>query len=256
MTLAASEISVRFAGRAVVDRLSATFTPGQVTAIVGPNGAGKSTFLACLAGLRAPDCGVVSLNGAALFSLTARERARRIAFLEQAPQVAWPVDVRTLVGLGRTPYLGATGLGDEDRAAVETAMAQANVIALAERLVPSLSGGERARVLIARALTGAPDWLIADEPLAGLDPGHQLDAARLFRRLAAEGRGVVVTIHDLTLAARTADRILVMHEGAALSDGAPTAALTPEVLAQAYGVEAVLAESAGGALIEIIRRLV
>lgn len=255
MSLVASDMTVRLGGRAIIDRLSATFEPGQVTAIVGPNGAGKSTFLTCLAGLRKPNAGASSLDGADLLTMNPRERARKIAFLEQSPQVAWAVDVRTLVGLGRTPYLGSSGLGAEDRAAVDVAMAKANVADLADRIVPTLSGGERARVLISRTLAGAPQWLLADEPLAGLDPGHKLDAARLFKVLASEGGGVVVTIHDLTLAARTADRIVVIHDGAVLADGGPAEALAPKVLATAYGIEAELSDGPRGLAVEVVRRL-
>lgn len=255
MTFAAVGLTVRLGGRAILDDLSVNLSRGQVTAVVGPNGAGKSTLLGCLAGLRRPEAGAVRLGDEAVLSMNPRRRARRIAFLEQTPQVAWAVDVRTLVGLGRTPYLGASGPGDEDVAAIADAMRQARVEGLADRVVPTLSGGERARVLIARALAGRPQWLLADEPLAGLDPGHQLDAVGLFRDLAVAGGGVVVTIHDLTLAARTADRIVVVHEGRILADGSPRDALTPTVLAQAYGVEAELADTAGGLSVEVVRRL-
>ncbi|WP_333587316.1 ABC transporter ATP-binding protein [Phenylobacterium sp.] len=255
MSLSAADLCVRLAGRPILNELSLELAPGQVTAIVGPNGAGKSTLLACLAGLRRPATGQVRLAGEAILAMNIRQRARKLAFLEQSPEVAWAVDVRTLVGLGRTPYLGASGLGDEDAAAVDDAMRLTGVEAFAGRLVPTLSGGERARVLIARALAGDPQWLLADEPLAGLDPGHQLDALQLFRRLAGDGRGIVVTIHDLTLAARAADRIIVLHQGRILADGPPGQALAPQVLAQAYGVEAVLSQGAGGVSVEVVRRL-
>lgn len=255
MGLSASDVGVRLDGRAVLDRVGADFVPGQVTAVVGPNGAGKSTFLAVLAGLRRPDRGEARLDGEPVPAMNPRLRARRIAFLEQSPQIAWSIDVRTLVGLGRIPYLGASGLGAEDAAAVEAAMDKAQVAGFADRIVATLSGGERARVLIARALAGAPRWLLADEPLAGLDPGHQLDAAALFRDLATEGAGVIVTVHDLTHAARSADRILVLHQGAVLADGPPREALTPQVLARAYGVEARLEDGPQGLVVDIVRRL-
>jgi iron complex transport system ATP-binding protein len=165
------------------------------------------------------------------------------------------VEAAILVGLGRIPYIGARGLSREDGAIIARAMAEAGVTALADRDVSTLSGGERARVLIARALAGEPEWLLADEPLAGLDPGHQLDAADLFRRLAHEqGRGVIVTLHDLSLAARMADRILVLAEGQVLADGPAEAALTPAVLAQAYGVEARFVQGEAGLSVEIIGR--
>jgi iron complex transport system ATP-binding protein len=253
--LAARDLQVSLGGVSVLRDLTLAFEAGAVTAVVGPNGAGKSTFLACLAGLRTPDAGLATLDEGPVLGLAPRERARRIGFLEQTPQIAWAVDVRTLVGLGRTPYLGARGPTGEDQAAVEVAMAQAEVTALADRSVATLSGGERARVLIARALAGDPAWLLADEPMAGLDPGHQLDACDLFRRLAAQGRGVVVTLHDLTLAARVADRVVVLSRGAVLADGPPREALHPEVLARAYGVAARVSEGAAGPLVEVTGRL-
>jgi iron complex transport system ATP-binding protein len=254
-TLAAKGIRVRLGGKAVVDGVDAAFEAGTVTAILGPNGAGKSTLLACLAGLRKPQAGDVRLDEAELLAMPPRARARRIAVLPQTPEVAWALEAHILVGLGRTPFIGAAGLSQEDAAAIDRAMRAAGVEALADRDVTTLSGGERGRVLIARALAGEPEWLLADEPLTGLDPGHQLDAGALFRRLAHEdGRGVIVTLHDLSLAARVADRIIVMAAGKVLADGPPDEALSPQVLAQAYEVEARFIEGAGGPLIEIVGR--
>jgi len=253
--LSAHGLVVRLGGRNVLDGLDAAFVPGQVTAILGPNGAGKSTFLACLAGLRTPRSGAVRLDGIEVLGLAPRARARRIGFIPQTPEVAWAIAARTLVGLGRTPFIGARGLADDDHAAVERALATAGVVDLADRDVTTLSGGERARVLIARALAGEPEWLLADEPMAGLDPGHQLDACELFRGLARDqGRGVVVTLHDLSLAARIADRIVVIAEGRILADGPPPVALAPGVLARAYGVEARYSQGAHGPVIEIVGR--
>lgn len=254
MRLSAIDLHLTLGGATILKGLSLGFEPGAVTAIVGPNGAGKSSLMSCLAGLRAPNQGEVRLGDIALARIAARARARRIALLEQSPRIAWAVDVQTLVGLGRTPFLGARGLTAEDHAAVARAMDRADVARFAERPVTHLSGGERARVLIARALAGDPQWLLADEPLAGLDPGHQLDAAALLRDLAVAGKGVVVTLHDLTLAARMADRVVVLAGGAVIADGPPRAALTPAVLARAYGVEARLSEGEGGLLIDVTGR--
>jgi len=253
--LAAKALRVRLGGRLVLDGVEAAFRPGEVAAILGPNGAGKSTLLACFAGLRRPDAGQVELDGAAILDLAPRARARRVGLLPQIAEVAWPVDVRTLVGLGRIPHSGARGLTAADHAAVDRAMAAAGVADLANRVVATLSGGERGRVLIARALAGEPEWLLADEPLAGLDPGHQLDAVDLFRSLADQaGHGVVVTLHDLSMAARMADRILVLADGRLIADGPPEQALAPAVLAQAYGIEARFMDGEAGPLVEILRR--
>ena len=253
--LSAHDIRVRLGARDAVDGVSAEFQAGTVTAILGPNGAGKSTLLACLAGLRKPQGGQVRLDEADLLAMAPRARARRIGFIPQTPEVAWAVEARILVGLGRTPFIGSSGLSAEDAAAIDRAMAAAGVVELADRDVTTLSGGERGRVLIARALAGDPQWLLADEPLTGLDPGHQLDAGDLFRRLAhQEGRGVIVTLHDLSLAARIADRVIIMAAGKLLADGPPGEALSPAVMQSAYGVRAQVTAGAGGPLIEIVGR--
>jgi iron complex transport system ATP-binding protein len=255
VNLAAQGLRLRLGGKAVLDGVDAAFAPGQVTAVLGPNGAGKSTLLACLAGLRRPEAGSVTLDGAPVAKLAPRARARRIGYLPQSSETAWPIEARILVGLGRTPFIGARGLSAADAAAIEAALAAAGASELGERIVTTLSGGERARVLIARALAGEPDWLLADEPLTGLDPGHQLDAAELFRKLAHErGCGVVVTLHDLSLAARMADRVMVLAEGRILSEGAPAEALTPDVLARAYGIVAEAATGPAGMRIDVLGR--
>lgn len=254
-TLSAHDIEVRLGGKLVVAGVAAAFQSGTVTAILGPNGAGKSTLLACLAGLRKPNAGSVRLDETDVLSMQARARARRIGFIPQTPEVAWAVEARILVGLGRTPFIGSSGLSLEDAVAIDRAMEAAGVTEFADRDVTTLSGGERGRVLIARALAGDPEWLLADEPLTGLDPGHQLDAGELFRAMAhQQGRGVIVTLHDLSLAARIADRIIVMAAGKVLADGPPAQALSPEVMARAYGVRARVVEGAGGPLIEIVGR--
>ncbi len=252
-SLTVTDAYVRLGEKAVLAGVSAAFAAGQITTIIGPNGAGKSTLLNLLAGLRLPDRGQIELDGADINTLTLRARAQRVAYLPQIPEVAWAVDVRTLVGLGRTPFIGARGLSAEDDAAVERAMIAGGVAAMAERTVTTLSGGERARVLIARALAGEPQWLLADEPLTGLDPGYQLDVASLFRKMAHDsGRGVIVTLHDLHMALRMSDRVIVLAEGRVLADGTPMEALSPQILAQAYGVQTRFWDGEAGPVIEII----
>jgi iron complex transport system ATP-binding protein len=254
-SLAVSGLSVRFGSRTVLDDLSLGLERGQVTSIIGPNGAGKSTLMACLAGLRRPNLGSVQLGGADVLAMPARQRARRLGFLPQTPEIAWAVEAETLVSLGRIPFVTGGGLDAERRDAVARAMALTKVEDLAQRTVDTLSGGERSRVLIARALAGEPEWLLADEPLAGLDPGHQLDACALFRRLAhEEGRGVVMTLHDLAMAMRAADRVIVLAQGRVLADGPPVEALAPDVLRAAYGIETRLGSGPHGATLELLGR--
>ena len=253
--LLADGVTLSLGGRRVLDGVSAGLGPGELVAIVGPNGAGKSTLLSCLAGLARPDAGRITLDGAVVDRIPPRQRARRVGFLAQTPEIAWDLDVRAFVGLGRTPHLGALGPSEEDAAAVRAAVETAGLGGFVDRPITRLSGGERARALIARALAGRTDWLLADEPLTGLDPAHALDAIALFRRLAGEeGKGVVVTLHDLTLAARFADRVLMLHQGRLVADGKPGEALTPETLATVYGVAARTHAGEEGPLIEILRR--
>jgi len=254
--LKAEGLKVSFNGRNVLNGVSITFRPGQVTAVIGPNGAGKSTLMDCLGGLRRPDAGAISLGDRSIASLPDRERARRLGVLPQAPEIAWAVDVETLVGLGRLPYLGplAGGLGSGDWTAIERAMVQTEVTQFRHRIATSLSGGERGRALLARALAGEPEWLLADEPMTGLDPGHQFDTCDLFRQVAVEGRGVVVTLHDLGLAARLADRVVVLSGGGVVADGTPHEALTVDLLARVYGVEARIVEGADGFSLSLLGR--
>ena len=257
MTLRAQDLTLALGGRRVLDGITADFAKGGVVAIVGPNGAGKSTFLACLAGLLRADGGLVTLDDAAVATLPGRQRARRIAFLAQTPEIAWDIDVRAFVGLGRTPHLGAFGASQEDAAAIDAALTATDLQAFAERVVTRLSGGERARALIARALAVGADWILADEPLTGLDPGHALDALALFHRLARdEGKGVILTLHDLNLAARFADRVLVLDAGRLVVDDAPDVALAPETLSGVYGVVVRRHAGVGGPLIEVLGRAV
>jgi iron complex transport system ATP-binding protein len=252
--LAAHGLAVRLGGRTLFEGLDARFEPGQVTCVVGPNGAGKSTLMACLGGLRRADAGEVRLGETRVLGFSHAVRAQRIGFLPQTPEIAWPIDVEALVTLGRTPHR-TSGRSPADRAAVAEAMQATGVTEFAPRRVDTLSGGERARVLIARALAGAPEWLLADEPLTGLDPGHQFDVCGLFRRLAHQrGLGVILTLHDLPLALRLADTVLVLAQGGLLASGAPHEALRPEVIRRAYGVDARLVAGDHGPVLELIGR--
>ena len=254
MALSAKALSVRLGGRAVVDGVELSFNPGEVVAIVGPNGAGKSTLLACLAGLRRADQGQVRLKGQCMTALSDRERARSIGYLPQTPEIAWGLDVHTYVGLGRIAHRAAFGQDAGDAAAVDRALARTDMTSFARRDVTSLSGGERARALIARALAGEPDWLLADEPLTGLDPGHQLDAADLLRQIAKAGAGVLVTLHDLDFAARVSDRVVVMAAGRILADGPAEVALNSRILAEAYAIQACWVEGGSRPLLDIVGR--
>jgi iron complex transport system ATP-binding protein len=226
--LTASDLSLP--GR--LARVSLELRPGEVTAICGPNGAGKSSLLACLAGL---EPGTVALDGAVLVGMPPRQRAQAIGYLPQSAELAWDLSVETLAGLGRLPWSAGAA---EDGAAVEAALAAMELQALRQRPVSQLSGGEKARALLARVLAGTPRWLLADEPLANLDLAHQLALLAHFRALAGQGLGVVLVLHDLAHAINHADRVIVLQNGRVAADGAPEAALAEPVLAAVWGVEA------------------
>jgi len=221
---------------AVLSDASLALRQGEVTAIIGPNGAGKSSLLACLAGLRAADSGAVMLGDVPLAQVPPRERARRIGFLPQVAEVNWDIDVATLVSLGRLPHQGRWGPDDADRAAITAALAATDTAQFASRVVSTLSGGERARALLARVLAGEPHFLLADEPLANLDPRHQFESLALLRSVAERGAGIVVVLHDLAHALRVADRVVLMEGGRIIADDTPQAVLTPARIAAAYGV--------------------
>lgn len=228
MTLTAREIGVgqRLAG------VSAAFEPGTITAICGPNGAGKSTLLQCLAGIIRSDTGQVLIGDADLAAMHPRERAQAIGYLPQDGEVTWDVAVRSLVALGRLPYR------DAGAREVAAAMEALDLAALADRPVSRLSGGERARALLARVLAGTPRYILADEPLAALDLSHQLALLRHLRRAADGGAAIVIVLHDLTLAMNHADRVLVLQAGTLVADDSPGRALSAAVIAAVWDVRA------------------
>ena len=235
-TIKVSQLAFSHGPRPILEAIDLTLAPGTITAILGPNGAGKSTLLANMAGLLEPQQGTVELGGIDLRQLRGRERAQRIAFLPQTPEIAWPIDVETLVGFGRIPF-SRVASERENSMAVLRAMEMTTTTAWTHRIVTELSGGERARVLLARVFAGTSQWILADEPFTGLDPAHQFEAVESLRRFAEDGGGVVLTVHDLTLAARIADRIVVLNDGRIVADGSPEEALDPAILRSVYGVE-------------------
>jgi iron complex transport system ATP-binding protein len=246
VTLAVENLTLLRGTRAVLDGITTSFAPGRVTAVLGPNGAGKSSLLGCLAGLNALNAGVVRVDGVDRATVDRRTLARRIGYLPQGADVHWDIDVATLVGLGRFPHRQRWGETAADKAAVAAAMAATDVATLATRTVNTLSGGERGRVLLARVLAGTPDWLLADEPLASLDPAHQLDVLDRLRGIAATGAGVVVVLHDLNQAARVADDVLLLRSGRMVGFGAAETVLVPETIAATYGVTTEIGQSSDG----------
>ena len=237
--LSAENITVAIGRRRILERVSLRVAAGRVTGLIGPNGAGKTTLLRALIGLQRA-AGEVSVDGIALRALPRKQRARTVAYLEQGNVVHWPVPAARLVALGRLPYLSPWDRpSQKDEAAVERAMRQAQVLDLAGRNVMTLSGGERARVLLARALAVEAPILLADEPVASLDPYHQLQVMELLRECANKGAAVLVVLHNLTLAGRFCDQMVLLRAGAVLADGPPSEVLTSGVVERAYQVRTV-----------------
>jgi iron complex transport system ATP-binding protein len=234
-TLVAHALGVRRGSRSILQGLDLTATSGEFIAVIGPNGAGKSTLLAALAGLLVPDAGSVELDGAPLPGITPRELARRRAYLPQNARCEWPLPVERMVALGLAPA------GHEDLARIDAVLADCDLTAQRAQPVTTLSGGELARAMLARALVSEPQVLIVDEPLAGLDPRHAWDASRRLRNLAVEqGRLVIASIHDINIALRRATRIWALRDGRMLADGPPAEVLGTALLGELFDVHAQL----------------
>ncbi|MBR0757567.1 ABC transporter ATP-binding protein [Bradyrhizobium jicamae] len=241
--LSAKDLSASLGSRKVLHEISLSLEPGHLVALVGPNGAGKTTLLRALAGL-IPSDGTIRIGGETLASLPLRERAKRFAYLPQGHLMHWPLPARDIVALGRYPH-GATDparLSPKDIDAVMRAMQAVDVMEFADRRVTELSGGERSRVALARVLAVEAPVILADEPTASLDPRHQIDVMQNLRDVADQGVLVIVVTHDLGLAARFADHVLVLSEGRLASQGAPAEALSDKVMADVFRISAYRAE--------------
>jgi iron complex transport system ATP-binding protein len=237
--LVVSGVTVRAGAATLVDDAGFTARAGALTALLGPNGAGKSTLLRAVAGIEHPAAGSVEFDGDDLLALSRRERARRLALVEQEAVTELPLSVRSVVGLGRTPFEAVLGGRDPDAvAAIEHAMQTAGVAGFATREFTSLSGGERQRVMLARVLAQQPRILLLDEPTNHLDVGAQLEVLDLLGSLAAGGTTVVAALHDLTLAAAHADAVVVMAHGRVVATGPTAKTLTPKLVRDVYAVEA------------------
>ena len=232
-------VDVTRGDRRALQGLDVRFAAGRLTAVIGPNGAGKSTLLSVCAGLLRPAAGRVLLGDRPIPELGRRALARRRAYLPQNPQVHWPISVERLVALGLTPSLPLFGgLPDHLRLRVDEALEAYDLAPLRERPADALSGGERSRAMLARAAVGDPEILIVDEPTAGLDPRHALDAMGRLRAHADGRRSVIMAVHDLDLAIRGADEVLALKDGRVLAAGPVEAVFTDAVLTELYEVPA------------------
>ncbi len=237
-SLSVKNLSVTLGGTAALSDASFDIHGGEFIGLIGPNGAGKTTLLRAILGLVASR-GEISLDGDDLRRMAASEKAQKLAYLPQERDVAWPVSVETLVSLGRSSLKPIfANMSAQDEALIETAMQRMDVSQFRDRSAMELSGGERARVLIARVLAQDTPVIFADEPVAGLDPSHQLGLMESFAELAKEGRTVVASLHELSLAAQHCTRLILLDKGHIVADGAPTEVLTPQLLHDIYGIRA------------------
>jgi len=220
MILQANSVQLTRVNRHLVDQVDLHVHEGELVGLIGPNGAGKSTLLNLLAGLVDSDNGDVILDGENIASMNASRRSQLLAWVAQSGPVNWPLSVERIITLGRRPHMGPfQRLTVEDKQAIETAIAATDCEALRDQDATTLSGGERTRMLLARALASQPRVLLADEPVAALDLKHQLQTMKVLRNFASDNRACVVVLHDLSLAARYCDRLYLMHEGKMVAQG-------------------------------------
>ncbi|SPF78372.1 ABC transporter ATP-binding protein [Pseudoprimorskyibacter insulae] len=240
-------LTVRRGQCPVVDGVSFQIGKGELIGLIGPNGAGKTSLMRAALGLLAHE------GRSSLAQMRASERAKLAAWMPQQREIAWPVTVETVVALGRMPHrpTGAK-LSAQDQAQVDKALDRMGLTGFRDRAANALSGGEQARVLIARALAQDTPLLVADEPIAGLDPAAQIATLRVFRDLAAEGHTVLVSLHDLSLAARYCGRLLMLDKGRLVADGTPAEVLTEGNLATTFHIRARVIDTEHGALFQPI----
>jgi iron complex transport system ATP-binding protein len=241
--LSAYDVDIVVGGRPIVRNASVHVPPGELVGLIGPNGAGKSTLLRALCGLLPLARGSIRLNGQETKELGAHALARQIAYLPQRQVLYWQLNGRQVVELGRLPHVRAPAA--EHERAIDKAVERTDIKDLIDQEVDTLSGGERARVMLARALAVESDVLLADEPVAALDPFHALQIMELLRNLAREGMTVLIVLHDLALAMRFCDRLFLMQDGLVTASGPASDVLSPDHLAIAYRVTGIYSETEG-----------
>ncbi len=239
--LKAQSVSLNMGNIQCLERVDLQLKKGEMIGLIGPNGAGKSSLLKVMAGLQKATCGTVLLKDQDISNCNSRERGKILGYLEQNGDIHWPLQVRRLVELGRVPHMPGWGsLNEEDRYKVEAALKQTDTWHLKDRTATTLSGGEKCRVLLARVLAGDPEILIADEPIAALDPAHQIMVMNSFRRFTDMGGAAIIALHDLNIAARYCHRLALLKGGRLIIKGIAEEVLTEERLASVYGVKVAL----------------
>ncbi len=256
MILQARDISLQLGGNQILTSVDFDLSKGELVGLIGPNGAGKTSLLRVLANLQAFDNGELLLNDKPLRDTPRKQLAQQLGYLAQGAPAHWPLQVRRLVELGRLPHLSPwSKLSASDQQIIDKAMTLAEVTELSERIVTTLSGGEHLRVLIARMFATEPNIILADEPIAALDPYHQLHTMELLRDHCDRGGSGVVVMHDLNIAARFCHRLVMLHHGQVVIAGSPEQVLENDRLAAVYGIEAKLLRDKDGLLVIPARRL-
>ncbi|PHS71698.1 MAG: cobalamin/Fe3+-siderophore ABC transporter ATP-binding protein [Cycloclasticus sp.] len=245
MSLIASNIHVTLSGNAILKDINIEFSKGKLIGLIGPNGAGKSTLIRVLAGLQMVESGNITFNNKQLHTFSRSELAKKITYLPQSGICHWPMTVERVVMLGRHPHRDSQRLNDTDMQSVEQAIEDADVAHLKGRSINELSGGEQARVMLARALATQSDVLLADEPIASLDPRHQIEVMALLQSLASKGKTVIVVLHELHLAMRYCGGLILLDKGRKASEGMPKDVLTTENLQTVYGINAIFGKHQG-----------
>jgi ABC-type cobalamin/Fe3+-siderophores transport system ATPase subunit len=257
--LNAKHLSLVLGNKSVVTQADVHVNAGEFIGLIGPNGAGKSSLLRILAGLIKPNSGQVELTAqhipTAIEKIPAQLRARFMAYLAQHETPAWPLSVKNIVALGRSPWNSSVTVSAEDELEILKALAMTEVDSLAERPITELSGGELQRALLARVFAGNPTLIVADEPIAALDVYHQLHIMELLQAHAQQGGAVIAALHDLSLAARFCSRLILMHHGKLIAEGEPVNVLTPANLASVYGISAHVDCREDGVVIIPIKRV-
>ena len=249
MTLEARSVSLRIDRIQCLEQVDLALNAGELIGLIGPNGAGKSSLLKVMTGLQKPLHGSVLLHGKNISAYDNDERGKILGYLEQNGDIHWPLQVQRLVALGRIPHMPGWGkLNPQDQYKVETALKQTATWQLKERTATTLSGGEKCRVLLARVLAGEPKILLADEPIAALDPAHQLRVMDSFRQFVDAGGAAIIALHDLSIAARYCDQLVLLKNGKRVIKGTPNEVITEARLASVYGIKASVAQNINGHL--------
>ena len=244
--LSVRNLSLTIGEKQILQDVSADMSKGELVGLIGPNGAGKSSFLKAVLGLHDTVGTSMTFEGKDLEVLTLKERSKLFAYAAQGAPVHWPLSVEYIVGLGRAPHLNPwQSMSQRDKSLVDQALEKTDCLHLKSQSVMTLSGGERARVMLARALATDTPYLFADEPVASLDPAHQLQVMDILKSEAREGKGVMVVLHDLGLALRYCDHLILLHEGRTVGQGEPEAILNEENLNRVFGVQAERWQSKG-----------